>query len=402
MLVSGRPVSALELVSWHVPTPLRSFAGHMAMALATMAAALVFSALCSTIDVRDCGAVPNLLTHNLSNAAAISRRLSTAAGGGTVVIPAGLTFYTIGGIHVAQAKGLTLRIDGKLAAVADLGHWPVDSSGKKFLDVLHMSGCEGLRIVGNGTVDGMGVPWWNKWVLAVIKGMHSPHLILLDACNDTLVHGITMLNSPNYHLLLSNVARAEVGYARIEVDRRAIHAAKARQRQLRAQLFLADTTASITAQGSGGSSSDDGAGPPPPLGNPMLQPEDLNTDGIDPSGSDVWIHDSFINNDDDSIAVKPCTFLAQEGPCATRTSSDPRRDSNSCHPDIYLPTFLLRTHEDTQIPEILSPCMIFTCVPNAHTAALLPAGPNGAHWPPEQAPNRSAPTPPPMAAAPTC
>ena len=64
---------------------------------------------------------------------------------------------------------------------------------------------------------------------------------------------------------------------------------------------------------------DDGAGPPP-----VLQPEDLNTDGVDPSGSDVWIHDSFINNDDDSIAVKPCTFPAQaETPCATQTLSDP-------------------------------------------------------------------------------
>jgi len=38
-----------------------------------------------------------------------------------------------------------------------------------------------------------------------------------------------------------------------------------------------------------------------------LQPEDLNTDGIDPSGVDIWIHDCRILNDDDSIAVKPCS-----------------------------------------------------------------------------------------------
>lgn len=37
----------------------------------------------------------------------------------------------------------------------------------------------------------------------------------------------------------------------------------------------------------------------------MLQPEDLNTDGIDPSGSDFYVHDVKIHNDDDSIAVKP-------------------------------------------------------------------------------------------------
>ena len=37
----------------------------------------------------------------------------------------------------------------------------------------------------------------------------------------------------------------------------------------------------------------------------LLQPEDLNTDGIDPSGIDFYIHDVKIYNDDDSIAVKP-------------------------------------------------------------------------------------------------
>merc|ERR1712070_198424 len=38
----------------------------------------------------------------------------------------------------------------------------------------------------------------------------------------------------------------------------------------------------------------------------VLEPEDLNTDGIDPSGIDFHIHDCNILNDDDSIAVKPC------------------------------------------------------------------------------------------------
>ena len=36
-----------------------------------------------------------------------------------------------------------------------------------------------------------------------------------------------------------------------------------------------------------------------------MQPEDLNTDGIDPSGSDVFVHDCSILNDDDSVTVKP-------------------------------------------------------------------------------------------------
>jgi polygalacturonase len=41
------------------------------------------------------------------------------------------------------------------------------------------------------------------------------------------------------------------------------------------------------------------------VGDFPLQPEDLNTDGIDAGGQDIWVHDCRILNDDDSIAVKP-------------------------------------------------------------------------------------------------
>eukprot|EP00494_Astrolonche_serrata_P002315 UN02321 len=38
----------------------------------------------------------------------------------------------------------------------------------------------------------------------------------------------------------------------------------------------------------------------------ILQPEDLNTDGIDISGSNFWVHNVHVSNDDDSVVVKPC------------------------------------------------------------------------------------------------
>lgn len=46
-----------------------------------------------------------------------------------------------------------------------------------------------------------------------------------------------------------------------------------------------------------------------------LQPEDLNTDGIDTSGHDVWIHHVTIVNDDDSIAVKPSSGSSFASTC---------------------------------------------------------------------------------------
>jgi polygalacturonase len=41
------------------------------------------------------------------------------------------------------------------------------------------------------------------------------------------------------------------------------------------------------------------------VGRRIRQPQDLNTDGIDPMGTDIWIHDCIVQNADDSIAVKP-------------------------------------------------------------------------------------------------
>uniref|UniRef100_A0A7S2H2Y6 Uncharacterized protein n=1 Tax=Octactis speculum TaxID=3111310 RepID=A0A7S2H2Y6_9STRA len=46
----------------------------------------------------------------------------------------------------------------------------------------------------------------------------------------------------------------------------------------------------------------------------VLQPWDLNTDGIDASGRDYYVHHVDILNDDDSIAVKPTKGIGTAGP----------------------------------------------------------------------------------------
>lgn len=75
----------------------------------------------------------------------------------------------------------------------------------------------------------------------------------------------------------------QVGFVYIMVDRQLQQPIKARLRQRRlAELGVVPGSATDMA----------------------LQPEDLNTDGIDVSGKDVWIHDCEVHNDDDSIAIK--------------------------------------------------------------------------------------------------
>jgi polygalacturonase len=256
--------------------------------------AVLSSSSASVFDIRACGAVANSIEHNVTNAVAIKGCIANATAGDTVLVPAGQTFHAVGGISGTHVKGVTIRVDGILSAVADLDHWPLVNS--KFLDFLSCVGCSDLTINGNGTIDGKGLKWWNTWVEdQQPKGSHRPHLVYLTSCTDVLVEDITMLNSPNFHLRLDNNERAEVRFITIEVNRKEIRKVKKRKRELRLRALHGLSKSEAL---------------PPYIASlrdsPVLQPEDLNTDGIDPSGRDIWIHDSYINNDDDSIAVKPC------------------------------------------------------------------------------------------------
>lgn len=98
-----------------------------------------------------------------------------------------------------------------------------------------------------------------------------------------------MHNSPSFNLLLEKVLHAEVRHVTVRTDRKEQRRLKAVLRQRRLDALLQQgISADMTTP---------------------LEPEDLNTDGIDFSGRDIWVHDCDVQNDDDSIAVKPCDSL---------------------------------------------------------------------------------------------
>lgn len=122
-----------------------------------------------------------------------------------------------------------------------------------------------------------------------------------------LVERVTLVNSPSFNLQLNQVKHAEVRYINVNTDIQASKVLKAKIRQARghptaeaAQLLLKKPykTQDESLEMMHG-----------------LQPEDLNTDGIDPSGTDIWIHDCVVYNDDDSIAVKPSQKGDWAGDC---------------------------------------------------------------------------------------
>jgi len=189
---------------------------------------------------------------------------------------------------------VTIQLDGVLMATADYDNWPTSHGGKHYVDFLTIANSRHVTVTsqaGSGLIDGQGVGWWNKEVLPQVYGKlqgKRPKLLSMNNCTDVLIEKINMLNSPSFHMMLSDMARVEVRFVHINVDR-------SKQAELK-QIKAALRNNSAAAAGDYHSA--------------HLQPEDLNTDGIDPSGRDIWIHDCTIMNDDDSIAVKPCNPAA--------------------------------------------------------------------------------------------
>ena len=275
-----------------------------------MLAAFVGLSAAREISIADFGAIasdPSVATGQ-RNMAAANAALGNASRGDTVLIPPG-DWYTLGGIALRDRAGVTLRVEGTLHAIADFDAWPMADGGRRFADILSFSNCSDLVVTAggtSGTIDGAGKKWWNKWVLDPLPA-HRPTMLNVSSSDNTLVEGLRLKNAPNFHILLSDANGAEVRFVHISVDRSGMAAAKAVLRTKRQAVAAAAAAAALLERGgvaavAAAAAAVGGGG----VGGFPLQPEDLNTDGIDASGQNVWVHDVVIDNDDDSIAVKPC------------------------------------------------------------------------------------------------
>jgi len=266
-------------------------------------ALLITTSFAKELSITDFGAKAGCADANVTNAVAFTAALAAAKSGDAVIVPGGQQFHVLGGIVGQNLVNVTVRVDGVLLAVQDYARWPtnkaaawgdeeadaVTGKGGKYLDLLTIQNSQHVTFTsstGDGLIDGQGVGWWNREILPQVYGKlccKRPKLVGMRNCTDVLIERLNLLNSPSFHLMISDMARVEVRDVHVNVDR-------ARQKELK------QIKAALRGDPAG-AAGDLSAG---------LQPEDLNTDGIDPSGRDIWIHDCTINNDDDSIAVKPC------------------------------------------------------------------------------------------------
>lgn len=206
-----------------------------------------------TFNITDYGAKPDGTTENT---AAIQKSIDACkiAGGGTVIVPAGR--FVTGPITLASNLNLRLEKEATLLLSNDINGFPM--VGGRYQDAIQANDCHDLAITGSGTIDGQGQPWWDRYRKRK-DGTdpreslpHRPHLIALSHCTRVLVQGVTLTNSPMFHLVPSRCDDVVIDRIRI------------------------------------------------------LAPADApNTDGIDPSGHNFLISHCFFDTGDDCIALKP-------------------------------------------------------------------------------------------------
>ena len=207
----------------------------------------------ATFHVMDYGAVPDGKTMNTSALQGAIDACSKA-GGGTVLVPKGT--YLTAPLHLASRLNLHLDAGATILMTDNPADFKT-TSNRRLANCITAADCHDLEITGDGTIDGNGASFWKTFRAAQtqpaeLQPPHRPMLIVIQRCNRLLVRGVTLKDSPMFHLV-PQMCR--------EVTIDSIH-------------ILA----------------------------PQFSP---NTDGIDPSGIDYLIEHCTIDNGDDNIALKP-------------------------------------------------------------------------------------------------
>lgn len=289
-----------------------------------------------------------LLEQAILNTKAFNLALQEADVGDRVLLLENQSYTFMGGIQGIRLHGITIDFAGYTRFMYDLDHWPkrnytggsenemekeyvpaidfIDSS-----DILITCSAEERAIVSvnynkneiyidsesgvGGIIDGHGKKWWDSAIMGKIDVESRPRLVDIQSSMNVTVEYLTLVNSPYWTLTVEAIG-AEIHHVNVLVDRNY-------------QRKLINNTALEYFQNNRYPWNDytdntlESSVPVRPsrqlrTGVPLtkfhfpdivpdwiLQPQNLNTDGIDPIGQDIYIHDCIVLNDDDSVAVKP-------------------------------------------------------------------------------------------------
>jgi len=247
-------------------------AAWRALGAAVLCVAGVAESWGKLVDIEAAGAVANDDAWDTiwKNGAVLNSTLGGLQPGDVWVVP-NKTFYVMGGIVASNLNSVTLQFDGTIAFAGEsidferyIKSWP-RKGNKDVLECILLEKATNLTVTssGVGTLNGYGQKWWGiPGIGYLARQENRPRLFNCDTCSDVLVENMIFLQSPYWTFLASSVNGLEVRHSII--DARRLH--------------------------------DDG--------HNIIDTTAFNTDGFDVSGTNVWVHDCSVWNQDDSFCVK--------------------------------------------------------------------------------------------------
>jgi alpha-L-rhamnosidase len=202
--------------------------GMPALALAATLPGTALGQRRRVVNIRDHGAIGDgrtLNTRAIQNAIDACAR----AGGGMIAVPAGV--FISGSIWLKPGVGLELRKGAVLKGSPRLADYPLVM--RRFVEaypeplrlgLINATGNHGLRIVGPGTLDGNGDPFWRMFFKAPEESVdgnkvvyHFPQLCSIEDCDDVLVSGVTFKDAAFWNLHMYRCRRSVVEDCSFEV-----------------------------------------------------------------------------------------------------------------------------------------------------------------------------------------
>ncbi|GAB4061357.1 glycoside hydrolase family 28 protein [Uliginosibacterium sediminicola] len=148
-----------------------------------------------------------------------------AAGGGTVRVPRGnylvAPLMLKSNIRLQLDKGSTIvasTVEASYRATRDNKSAEAENGWLPFISI---DNAQNVAISGQGSIDGQGAVWWERWRANVREtpakrsSTDRPRLIYIKNSRNILVEGVTLTNSPSFHVVMRYSEDVDVNGTRI-------------------------------------------------------------------------------------------------------------------------------------------------------------------------------------------